>query len=107
MTDAMIAASRANGAKSTGPTADAGRAKVKFNAVQHGAACEKIVFLPGEDPEAFWAKVDRIAREQKAEGELEIEAIKTAVYSGVTQAAGDQRKCDRRDRDHGQDRGPL
>jgi hypothetical protein len=84
MTDAMIAANRANGAKSTGATTDTGRAKIKFNAVQHGAACEKIVFLPGEDPEAFWAKVDRIAREQKAEGELEIEAIKTAVNSRVT-----------------------
>jgi hypothetical protein len=79
MTPAMLAASRTNGAKSRGPTTDTGRAKVKFNAVQHGAACEKIVFLPGEDPDAFWARVDRIVDEEGAAGELEREAIKTAA----------------------------
>ena len=70
--------------KSKGPTSDTGRAKVKFNAVQHGATCKEIVFLEDEDESAFWAKVDRIAQEEGAEGELELEAIKTAVYSRVT-----------------------
>jgi hypothetical protein len=41
-------------------------------------------FLPGEDEAAFWARVDRAIQEQGAQGELEIEAIKTAVYSRVT-----------------------
>ena len=83
-TDARAAASRANGAKSKGPTSDTGRTKVKFNAVQHGAACKEIIFLKGEDEPAFWAKVDRIVAEQGAEGELEVEAITTAAYSRVT-----------------------
>ena len=80
----MKASSRANGAKSKGPITDAGRAKVKFNAIQHGATCKEITFLPGEDEPAFWAKVDQIVAEEGAEGELEIEAIKTAAYSRVT-----------------------
>ena len=63
-TDARAAASRANGAKSKGPTSDTGRTKVKFNAVQHGAACKEILFLEGEDEPAFWAKVDRIVAQQ-------------------------------------------
>ena len=83
-TDAQAAASRANGAKSKGATSDTGRAKVKFNAVQHGATCKEIVFLKGEDEAAFWAKVDRIVAQEQAEGELELEAIKTAAYSRVT-----------------------
>ena len=83
-TDARAAASRANGAKSKGPLTDTTRTKVKFNAVQHGAACKEIMFINGEDPAAFWAKVDRIVEEERAEGELEIEAIKTAAYSRVT-----------------------
>ena len=84
VTEAMRASSRANGAKSKGPVTDAGRAKVKFNAIQHGASCKEITFLPGEDEPAFWAKVDQIVEEEGAEGELEIEAIKTAAYSRVT-----------------------
>ena len=84
VTEAMKASSRANGAKSKGPITDAGRAKVRFNAIQHGATCKEITFLPGEDEPAFWAKVDQIVEEEGAEGELEIEAIKTAAYSRVT-----------------------
>ncbi len=84
VTEAMAAASRANGAKSKGPTTDTGREKVKFNAVRHGAACKEIVFLPGEDEGAFWARVDRAISEQGADGELEIEAIINALYSRVT-----------------------
>ena len=80
----MAAASRANGSKSKGPTSDTGREKVKFNAVRHGAACKEIVFLPGEDEGAFWARVDRAISEQGATGELEIEAIRNALYSRVT-----------------------
>jgi len=83
-TEAQAAASRANGARSKGATSDTGREKVKFNAVQHGATCEEIVFLNDEDPAAFWAKVDRIVQEEEAEGELELEAIKTLAYSRVT-----------------------
>ena len=84
VTEAMKASSRANGARSKGPITDAGRAKVRFNAIQHGATCKEITFLPGEDEAAFWAKVDQIVEEEGAEGELEIEAIKTAAYSRVT-----------------------
>ena len=83
-TEAQAAASRANGSKSKGPTGDTGREKVKFNAVRHGAACKEIVFLPGEDEGAFWARVDRAISEQGAEGEFEIEAIRNALYSRVT-----------------------
>jgi hypothetical protein len=83
-TEAQAAASRANGSKSKGATSDTGREKVKFNAVRHGAACKEIVFLEGEDEGAFWARVDRVVAEQGVEGELEIEAIKSALYSRVT-----------------------
>jgi hypothetical protein len=83
-TEAQAAASRANGAKSKGPTTDTGREKVKFNAVQHGAACKEIVFLDADEESAFWVKVDRIVEEEGAVGELELDAIKTAVYSRVT-----------------------
>ena len=83
-TDAQIQASRTNGAAGTGPKSDATRARVKFNAVKHGAASKSVFFLKGESPEEFWAKVGRIVQEQGAEGELEYDAIVTAAYSRVT-----------------------
>jgi len=83
-TEAQAAASRANGSKSKDPTTDTGREKVKFNAVQHGATCKEIVFLDAEEETAFWAKVDRIVEEERAVGELELDAIKTLAYSRVT-----------------------
>ena len=83
-TEAQAAASRANGAKSKGPTSDTGREKVKFNAVQHGATCKEIVFLKDEDEPPSGPRSTASWQEEGAEGELELEAIKTAAYSRVT-----------------------
>ncbi len=53
--EAQRQASRANGAKSKGPTTPEGKAVSKFNGLKHGLRAEHVI-LPGEDPAAFEAE---------------------------------------------------
>jgi hypothetical protein len=50
---AQRAASRANGARSRGPTTDAGKARSARNGTRHGLRGGPFVLLPGEDREEF------------------------------------------------------
>jgi hypothetical protein len=52
-TAAESAASRANGARSTGPVTDAGKARASLNATRHGLCGRAFFLLPDED-EADW-----------------------------------------------------
>jgi hypothetical protein len=49
-------ANRRNAQKSTGPRTAAGKERARFNAVKHGMRAKTIV-LPGEDPEAYQARM--------------------------------------------------
>ena len=86
VTDAMIAANRANSKFSTGPVTDSGKATSRFNSVQHGLAGREIFFLPGENSGIFWQTVDRWCRQRGAKTEDERACIIQAVYSLWIQA---------------------
>ena len=57
ISEAQLAANRANAQLSTGPLTEAGRAASSQNATKHGLT-GKITLLPGEDPTAFRALTD-------------------------------------------------
>ena len=53
-TPAQIEASRSNGARSSGPTTAAGKARAALNGTRHGLCSAQFFLLPDEDP-AAWA----------------------------------------------------
>ncbi len=57
ISEAQLAANRANAQLSTGPVTEAGRAASSQNATKHGLT-GKIAILPGEDPARFRAMLD-------------------------------------------------
>ncbi len=57
ISEAQLAANRANAQLSTGPITEAGRATSSQNATKHGLT-GKIAILPGEDPARFRAMLD-------------------------------------------------
>ncbi len=81
VTPAMRAANAANGAKGAGKKSEAGRVASSLNSLQHGMACNKIIFLDDEDPAEFWADVDRRVKERGATSIEEKDLIVTAAYS--------------------------
>src|SRR6185437_9326945 len=56
LSDAQLAANRANSQLSTGPTSDAGKAKSSLNAVKTGLT-GRTVLLPGDDAAIYEAHV--------------------------------------------------
>ncbi len=57
ISEAQLAANRANAQLSSGPVTEAGRAVSSQNAIKHGLT-SKTILLPGEDPAAFRALSD-------------------------------------------------
>jgi hypothetical protein len=64
-TAAQVAANRMNAQLSTGPTTDAGKAAVAQNHLSHGLSSKNFALLPSEDPAAFQALADALAKEHK------------------------------------------
>ena len=60
----QIDANRLNAQKSTGPTTPEGRAAVSLNSLKYGLYAETLI-LPGEDPAAFEALLDRFDAEHQ------------------------------------------
>jgi len=60
----QIEANRLNAQKSTGPTTPEGRAAVSLNGLKYGLYAETLI-LPGEDPAAFDALLDRLDAEHQ------------------------------------------
>ena len=58
-TDKQIAASRANGALSRGPSTESGKRNSRFNALQHGNFA-KTILLPGESGDGFYELLDTL-----------------------------------------------
>ena len=52
-TRAQIAANRRNGAKSTGPRTEGGRAAASRNSLKHGLTAEQVVLIFGETEDDF------------------------------------------------------
>src|SRR5258708_20618413 len=60
----QIEANRLNAQKSTGPTTPEGSAAVSLNSLKYGLYAETLI-LPGEDPAAFEALLDRLDAEHQ------------------------------------------
>jgi len=58
-TDKQIAASRANGSLSKGPSTPAGKRNSRLNSLQHGNFA-KTILLPGESDDAFYELLDTL-----------------------------------------------
>ena len=80
-TDKQIAASRANGAKSRGPTTEEGRARSSRNALRHGLAAPALppvsIVLPTESPEDYETLLNSYLDEFAPAGLLETELVET------------------------------
>jgi hypothetical protein len=68
---ARAAASRRNGAKSTGPKTPQGKARSARNALKHGLCAEEFVVLHDEDAQAFAALEASVLEELAPQGALQ------------------------------------
>jgi hypothetical protein len=71
LSPARAAASRRNGAKSSGPKTPEGKARSARNALKHGMRAQKCVVLPGERASAFAAFEAALLEELAPEGALQ------------------------------------
>ncbi len=85
----QIRANRRNAKKSTGPTSQAGRDKVRFNALDHGCRAASVL-IPGEDSNLFDQHLARITEAWQPVDDME--------HSLVQQIAITQWKLARLDR---------
>jgi hypothetical protein len=82
LSPARAAASRRNGAKSSGPKTPEGKARSCQNALKHGLRAQKHMVLPGESPAAFEALEAALLEELAPEG-----ALQTVLARRVVAAA--------------------
>jgi len=71
LSPARAAASRRNGAKSSGPKTAEGKARSAQNALKHGMRAQKCIVLPGERASAFEAFEAALLEELAPEGALQ------------------------------------
>src|SRR5580704_5572735 len=69
---------RANGAKSRGPSSDAGRARSSQNSLKHGLTSETLV-LPSEDPAEFHALLTAYLQQFQPGGPVELDLVHEMV----------------------------
>jgi len=69
-TEAQIAASRANGAKSRGPATTIGRAISAQNSTAHGLAGAKLIVIEGESTDRWQAFLEASHREFQSQTEI-------------------------------------
>jgi hypothetical protein len=75
---ARAEASRRNGARSKGPTSQAGKDKSRFNALKHGMRA-KLPLFPGEDGNAFQARFDSWTKTLEPRDDVERYLVQRAV----------------------------
>ena len=68
---ARAAASRANGAKSRGPSTAEGKARASRNALKHGMCAKKFLLLPDDSRAEFAALESALLEELRPEGAIE------------------------------------
>src|SRR5580693_743431 len=78
LSEAELAARRANAQKSTGPTTEQGKSICRWNALRHGHRAELPV-LPGECPEAYARRLDQWMDDLGAENETQRFFVERAV----------------------------
>ena len=76
-----LEANRANAKKSTGPRTRAGKNRVRFNAVVHGATAS-LSILPGEDPATVKRFVERVYQDLRPRGQAE--AVLVDQYASLS-----------------------
>src|SRR3954447_9525080 len=80
VSEAQLAANRANAKRSTGPRSPEGKARSKFNRVIHGCYSDEAI-LPGEDGDALEHRLTTWAAELGAATEPERYAAARAVHA--------------------------
>jgi hypothetical protein len=71
--------SRQNGRKSKGPRTEAGKARVRYNALKHGITA-KSLFLPGEDASEFETQCAALHTQIRPRNELEAEMLNRLAH---------------------------
>ncbi len=84
-----VAANRRNSARSTGPRTEAGKSKVRLNALKHGLTATLPV-LPGEDQEGFKARAEAWNVELNPRSDLE-----AYIAERIVVASWQFDRCDR------------
>jgi len=69
-----IDANRRNAQKSSGPRTPEGKSRSRFNRLKHGLAAT-VAVLPGEDPDAFQARVDAVMESFVPHNQVEYELL--------------------------------
>jgi hypothetical protein len=80
LSEAELAARRANAQKSTGPTSDEGKRICRWNSLQHGLRAELPV-LPGECPEAYARRLEQWIAESHVQNDMQRFVVERAVHA--------------------------
>ena len=80
MTDAQLAAARANAAKSTGPITPAGKSKAALNARKHGLSAAHVV-LPDESQADYKFLLEGYIEQFQPQSTVEFELVTTMAVA--------------------------
>src|SRR5271168_552996 len=88
LSEAELAARRANAQKSTGPTTEEGKKICRWNALQHGLRAELPV-LPGECPEAYARRLEQWIDDLGVQNDMQRFLAERAVKASWKMERGD------------------
>jgi hypothetical protein len=94
LSPARAAASRRNGAKSSGPRTPEGKARSAQNALRHGMRAQKCVVLPGERAAAFAAFEAALLQELAPEGALQAMLAQRVIAASWRLARAERLEAD-------------